>query len=104
MPEAETEQLPAGPSGLVLTERPRKKALTPVTGKWGGFVQNMSYPQAYSQRLEVLRNKDLREHWEERAAIMEYDGGLSRQEAEDKAVVEVLNVRRRALAGLHPAP
>lgn len=25
---------------------------------------------------------DLRERWEERAALMEYDGGLSRQEAE----------------------
>lgn len=35
---------------------------------------------------------DLRELWEERAAIMEYDGGLSRAEAERQALRCVLGL------------
>jgi hypothetical protein len=38
--------------------------------------------------------EDAREHFEERAAIMEYDGGLTRAEAERRAEAEV-----RAAAG-----
>ena len=33
----------------------------------------------------MLQNEALREAYEERAAIMEYDGGLSREEAEREA-------------------
>lgn len=33
----------------------------------------------------ALQNEALREAYEERAAIMEYDGGLSREEAEREA-------------------
>jgi hypothetical protein len=35
--------------------------------------------------LEALHAEDLREHFEERAAILEYDAGLPRPEAELKA-------------------
>lgn len=36
-------------------------------------------------------NEDAREFFEERAAIREYDGGLSRQDAEAKARDDVLS-------------
>jgi len=36
-------------------------------------------------------NADLREHYEERSAIMEFDGGLPRAEAEKLALQEVLS-------------
>ena len=36
-------------------------------------------------------NADLREHYEERAAIMEFDGGLTRAEAEKLALQDVLS-------------
>lgn len=32
-----------------------------------------------------------REAWEERAAVMEYDGGLARADAERRALVSVVN-------------
>ena len=35
-------------------------------------------------------NADLRERYEERAAIMEFDGGLSREDAEHLAMQEVV--------------
>ena len=38
-----------------------------------------------------------REAFEERAAIMEYDGGLSRAEAESRAMAEVIRFRVRRL-------
>ena len=34
-----------------------------------------------------------REHWEERAAIMEFDGGLPRNESECNAYEEILRAR-----------
>jgi hypothetical protein len=37
-------------------------------------------------------DKDKQYQFEERAAIMEFDGGLSRSEAEKKALEEVVNV------------
>lgn len=36
-----------------------------------------------------------REDWEERAAILEYDGGLSRAEAEAIATVEIAARKQR---------
>lgn len=54
--------------------------------------------------MELLRDKDLREHWEERAAILQYDGGLSKAEAEEQAIVEVLNARPRDVDRFRPAP
>ena len=35
--------------------------------------------------------KDYKELYEERAAIIEFDGGFSRQEAEEKALLQVTN-------------
>lgn len=64
----------------------------------------MNNPQIKALRMELLRDKDLREHWEERAAILEHDGGLSRQQAEEQAIVEVLNARPRDVDRFRPAP
>ncbi len=41
--------------------------------------------------------KDWMELYEERAAIMEYDGGLPRAEAEIQAGLEIDNLRRKHL-------
>ena len=43
---------------------------------------------------------DWRIEWEERAAIMEYDGGLSREGAEAKALADIL--RQMAEVGAFP--
>ena len=40
--------------------------------------------------------EDLKEEWEERAAIMEFDGGLSRDHAECLALLEI--IRRYPIA------
>ena len=45
-------------------------------------------------------NADLREAHEERAGLMEFDGGLDRDFAECLALLEVLRVQPLALAGL----
>lgn len=37
--------------------------------------------------------EDERERWEERSAIMQYDGGLSREAAEAAAMVDVVQRR-----------
>ena len=42
-----------------------------------------------------MTDDEAREEWEERAAIMEYDGGLDRRQAEHAATVLV---RRRQVA------
>lgn len=62
----------------------------------------MINPQLKALRLEILRDKALRERWEERAAIMQYDGGLTREQSEEAAIVEVLNDRSRTVGGLRP--
>lgn len=43
-------------------------------------------PMPYAAHVEAF---DLHGQYEERAAIIEYDGGLSRQEAEARAHIEV---------------
>jgi hypothetical protein len=48
------------------------------------------------QRLEP----DMREFYEERAAIVEVDGGLPREEAESFALLDVLRVHPWALTGV----
>ena len=40
-------------------------------------------------------NENEREHYEERAAIMEYDGGLSRANAELQARLAVMKARTK---------
>ena len=52
-----------------------------------------------SEILENL-NDDLREDFEERAAIMEFDGGLDRRLAEALALLCVLHTHPRALVAL----
>jgi hypothetical protein len=64
----------------------------------------MINPQLRALRMEILRDKALRERWEERAAIMQYDGGLSREDAEEQAMYEVLNARPRDVDRFRPAP
>jgi hypothetical protein len=39
---------------------------------------------------------DWHELWDERAAIMEYDGGLPREHAEAQALLDILSQMRRA--------
>jgi hypothetical protein len=48
------------------------------------------------ERLDV----DLRELWDERAGIVEFDGGLPREEAESYALLDVLRRHPFALTGL----
>jgi hypothetical protein len=53
--------------------------------------------------MEELLNRldeDLRELWEERAAIMEFDGGLSREHAECLALLNVVLRHPMALSGV----
>lgn len=45
-------------------------------------------------RLDILTEAE-RAHWDERAAIVEYEAGLSRAEAEAFAWREVMRLRRR---------
>lgn len=39
---------------------------------------------------QIKENETLMDHWSERAAIREYDGGLEREEAEWLAMLDVL--------------
>ena len=50
-------------------------------------------------RLDDL-SADLREHYEERAAILEFDGGMPRRVAEATALQEVLEMQTRISASL----
>ena len=43
--------------------------------------------------------EDLKEEWEERAAIMEFDGGLSRDHAECLALLDIIRRYPKALRG-----
>ena len=52
-------------------------------------------PAAYGIRVEDL-DMDWRVEWEERAAIMEYDGGLPRERAEALALAEIVREMERA--------
>ena len=47
-----------------------------------GVLSSRSSQTKYIISEGILRHEDLKEAFEERAAIMEFDGGLSRQEAE----------------------
>lgn len=43
--------------------------------------------------LVALLDADLREAWEERAAVMEFDGGMSRELADCMALLELIRQR-----------
>lgn len=52
-------------------------------------------PRVPRQNNDILRETDLMTDFEERAAIMEYDGGMSRREAEALAEAEVFGTGAR---------
>jgi hypothetical protein len=51
---------------------------------------SMNKPLTIMEELLNRLDDDLKEEWEERAAIMEYDGGLSRDHAECLALLNVI--------------
>ncbi len=53
----------------------------------------------YEIRVEDL-DMDWRVEWEERAAVMEYDGGLPRERAEALALAEIVREMEQAGASL----
>ena len=59
----------------------------------------MSQPEWIIEMLDKL-NPDLREEWEERAAIMEFEAGLNRDHAECLALLDVI---RRNPSALEPS-
>ena len=61
-----------------------------------GVLSSRSSQTKYVNSEGILRHEDLKEALEERAAIMEFEGGLSRQEAERLAYEIVYGKRKRA--------
>jgi hypothetical protein len=61
---------------------------------------SMNRPLTIMEELLNRLDADLREEWEERAAIMEFDGGLSRDHAECLALLNVFMRHPQALSGL----
>jgi hypothetical protein len=61
---------------------------------------SMNRPLTIMEELLNRLDDDLKEEWEERAAIMEYDGGLSRDHAECLALLNVFMRHPLALSGL----
>ncbi len=64
------------------------------------FLENLFWPQSDSApdigvRVEDL-DPDWRIEWEERAAILEYDGGHQREHAEALALKEIIGQMRWA--------
>lgn len=59
-------------------------------GEWGASIG--SNGSAVSARM--LETESLREDFDERAAILEFDGGLCHDEAERAALAQVLNRHR----------
>ncbi len=55
-----------------------------------------SHTHRFLKREEGLTENEC-EYFEERAAIMEYDGGVGREEAENNAYLELLQKRRQYL-------
>jgi hypothetical protein len=49
----------------------------------------MNRPLTFTEELLTRLDADLREEYEERAAIMEYDGGLPREFAENLALLNI---------------
>jgi len=53
-----------------------------------------------SERIDTSAlTPEQREDWEERAAIMEYDGAMSREDAERLALEDVLGIAEKARDG-----
>jgi hypothetical protein len=60
----------------------------------------MNRPLTIIEELLKRLDDDLKEAWDERAAIMEYDGGLSREHAECLALLNVVLRHPFALSGV----
>ena len=60
----------------------------------------MNRPLTITEELLNRLDDDLKEEWEERAAIMEFDGGLSRDHAECLALLNVFMRHPMALSKL----
>jgi hypothetical protein len=75
----------------VLDLRVYENFLRAVTGGFGGFGGIAS--SAFADFFRDDRSsEDLHAAFEERAAIMEYDGGMTREEAEAMALKDVLGL------------
>lgn len=61
-----------------------------------GFPKFPTFPTQNTKCRGVLNEENLKEAFEERAAIMEFEGGLSRKEAERLAYEIVYGKRKRA--------
>jgi hypothetical protein len=61
---------------------------------------SMNRPLTIMEELLNRLTEDLKEAWEERSAIMEFDGGLSREHAECLALLNVFMRNPMALLGL----
>ncbi len=57
----------------------------------GGSIQ---HDMTFEEAVECYEGLGLRYELEERAAILEYDGGLDRDEAEKQAIKEILERNR----------
>ncbi len=53
------------------------------------LVSSKPEPMTFDQAIEHFDHQGLRYELEERAAILEYDGGLDRETAERQAVKEI---------------
>lgn len=58
--------------------------------------ENSAVSPVSPRNSDTLHESDLIDAFEERAAIMEYDGGMSREEAEAMAWADVFGSRARA--------
>jgi hypothetical protein len=61
---------------------------------------SMNRPLTIMEELLNRLNDDLKEAWEERSAIMEFDGGLSHDHAECLALLNIFMRQPMALSGL----
>jgi hypothetical protein len=93
------------PSGAT---RDASTPFTAFTTFWpppGGFfisgVHILNRPTSLIADLIARLDPDLRYEYQERAGIMEFDGGLPRDEAEARALVDLLRRHPGALIGLH---
>ena len=55
----------------------------------GGTGTNISDNVSINEAIKYIESQGYRYEFEERAAILEYDGGMSREEADRKALQEI---------------
>ena len=62
-----------------------------IVRKLVGAEQDISVTSPVEEAISWLDEQGLRYEFEERAAILEYDGGLSREQADKQAFTEIRN-------------